>query len=248
MNDLPSDSILGRFDVHSHLLPAIDDGCETLAHSLECATRMVQAGYTHSFCTPHYWPNLDNHPDKTKRAVATLQDELTRAQIPLEIFPGGEIGLRESLRDEPLEMLPTFGMNRRFALCDLWTDRLPGWFEPTIRWMQQCGLTVILAHPERMRAVQDDPSLADYFQSLGMYLQGNLQCFSDRPHAATRQVAERYLMEGRYWLLGSDLHNPQSLQARLDGLAMAIELAGEEAIDRLTRHNPRVLMDSQGTI
>ena len=48
----------GRIDVHSHLLPNVDDGCGSQAETLECARRLVEAGYTHSFCTPHYWPNL----------------------------------------------------------------------------------------------------------------------------------------------------------------------------------------------
>jgi len=77
------------------------------------------------------------------------------------------------------------------------------------------GAMVILAHPERMRAVQADPSLADYFQELGLLLQGNLQCFGDPPHAETRRVAEQFLREKRYFMLGSDLHNLKSLPIRV---------------------------------
>ena len=53
-----SDPITGRIDVHSHLLPGLDDGCVSLDESLACARRLVAEGYTHSFCTPHIWPNL----------------------------------------------------------------------------------------------------------------------------------------------------------------------------------------------
>ena len=74
---------------------------------------------------------------------------------------------------------------------------------------------VILAHPERMAAVQNDPKLVDYFSDLGMLLQGNLQCFADPIGAPTRRVAEKLLAEGRYFLLGSDLHNLASLRMRL---------------------------------
>jgi protein-tyrosine phosphatase len=136
----------------------------------------------------------------------------------------------------------TYGGNRRFAIFDLWADRLPPHFEPSVRWLQSLGLTVILAHPERMRAVQDDPGLADCFVELGLLLQGNLQCFADPPHADTRRTAERFLAEDRYFCLGSDTHGPASLDVRLHGLATVIERFGKDAADRLTIDNPRRLL------
>jgi hypothetical protein len=93
-----------------------------------------------------------------------------------------------------------------------------------------------------MRAVQDNPKLADYFADLGLLLQGNLQCFGDPRDAHTRRVAEQYLAEGRYFMLGSDTHNPQSMRIRMEGLRNAIALAGEDAINKLTMENPRKLL------
>src|ERR1035437_4757521 len=110
--------------------------------------------------------------------------------------------------------------------------------------MQSRGLKVILAHPERMRAAQLDPDLADYFSEIGLLLQGNLQCLGDPPRAATRQVAERYLVENRYFLLGMDLHNRASMPVRLAGLQTAIDLVGSAAVDQLTIHSPMKLVDS----
>lgn len=233
----------GRFDVHSHLLPDVDDGCETIEESLECARRMVAAGYTHSFCTPHIWPDLSHNsismiPVMVRRLQAALDD----AGVPLTLYPGGEINLRESTRRTVPEDLVTYALARRFLLMDFWDDPIPSFFEPSVAFFQSLGVRVILAHPERMRPVQADPSLADRFADLGVLLQGNLQCFSDPPSAPTRRTAERYLAEGRYFLLGSDLHRLNSLQARLDGLGRAIELAGEERIRELTVVNPRQLL------
>ena len=51
----------GRIDVHSHLLPGVDDGCRTVQESVQCARLMADAGYTHSFCTPHVWPHLSRN-------------------------------------------------------------------------------------------------------------------------------------------------------------------------------------------
>jgi protein-tyrosine phosphatase len=232
----------GRFDVHSHLLPGVDDGCASEEESLRCAREMVAAGYTHSFCTPHFWTS---YPKTTVPAVqkwvVDFQKRLDEENVPLKLLPGGEINLRANLGEIPIRDLPTFGMEGKFVLIDLWADKLPKFFEPTIRWMQSGGLTVILAHPERMRAVQDDPKLGDYFSEIGLLLQGNLQCFSDRENAPTRVTVERFLMEDRYFMLGSDLHNFETLPNRLNGLQRAIEMVGEGKIGELTVGNPRKL-------
>jgi protein-tyrosine phosphatase len=233
----------GRFDVHSHLLPGIDDGCASLSESIVCARELLRAGYTHSFCTPHFWPNLThNTVANVRAAVMDLQRELDAAAVPLKLYPGGELVLRADLVDQRVEDLPTFNMAGKYLIFDLWAERLPGWFGPTVRWLQSHGLKVILAHPERMRAVQLEPDLADFFAEIGLLLQGNLQCLGDPPRAATRQVAERYLAEDRYFLLGMDLHNHGSMPIRLAGLQKAIELVGNEKVDELTVRNPRLML------
>jgi len=235
---------LGLFDVHSHLLPGIDDGCASLADSIQCAKRMADAGYTESFCTPHFWSSLPNITiELVPRSVETLQKHLDGAGVPLKLHAGAEINLRAELMERDVRLLPTYGMRGKYALIDLWADRLPPFFEPAIRWMQGAGITVILAHPERMRAVQEQPELADYFADLGVLLQGNLQCFSDRPGAATRETVERFLAEDRYFLLGSDLHNPETLDLRLRGLKRAVDLAGVERAKKLTIENPKKLLE-----
>src|SRR5437764_10395566 len=85
----------GRIDVHAHLLPAVDDGCPTTADSVACARRLVEAGYTHAFCTPHIWPDLpDNNAKIIRHCVADLQSMYDQQQVPLHLIAGGEIGLR----------------------------------------------------------------------------------------------------------------------------------------------------------
>lgn len=232
----------GRIDVHSHLLPGVDDGCRTLEESIQCARELAAAGYTHSFCTPHIWPNLpENNVSMIPVHTQQLQDQLDLFNVRLQLMPGGEINLNPETMHTEVDELVSYGMQRKFVLIDLWAQTLPSFFVPAIQWLQSTGAKVILAHPERMRAVQDDPDLADIFADLGILLQGNLQCLADPPGSATRRVADRYLSEGRYFLLGSDLHNLNSLPIRLRGLHSAIKAVGDEAVNTLTIDNPRKL-------
>src|SRR5438552_109342 len=99
----------GRIDVHSHLLPNVDDGCSSLAESLECARQMVAAGYTLSFCTPHYWPNLKTRATTVRRWVTELQQALDSWHIPLELLPGGEISLRPETSGDDADEIVSYG-------------------------------------------------------------------------------------------------------------------------------------------
>jgi len=234
----------GRIDVHSHLLPGVDDGCETVEESIACARLLVAAGYSHSFCTPHVAVGFADRTIKNiAQRTAVLQEQLTRAEVPLTLLPGGEITLAPDLREYLTpERQTTYGGMGRYCLVDIWADRLPDFFEPTVRWLQGKGWKVILAHPERMKAVQNDPGLAEYFAKIGLLLQCNLQCLSDEIGKATRTTGEKLLREGRYFLLGSDLHRLNTLEARLAGLRNAIEMVGGETVDRLTVQHPQLLL------
>src|SRR3954454_14450805 len=107
----PAPTTAGRIDVHSHLLPQVDDGCRTLEESIACAREMVAAGYTHSFCTPHVWPSLPhNNAAEITRRVRRLQEAFGDAEVGLTLIAGGELNLREDTPETDPEGLVTFGM------------------------------------------------------------------------------------------------------------------------------------------
>ena len=112
----PSDpsTAVGRIDVHSHLLPGIDDGCQTVEDSVACARVLVEQGYTHSFCTPHIWPNLpENTIVNIRRRVGEHQAALEAASVPLRLLPGGELNLREDMPNTLPAELVSYGMAGR---------------------------------------------------------------------------------------------------------------------------------------
>ncbi|MGH7178709.1 MAG: tyrosine-protein phosphatase [Tepidisphaeraceae bacterium] len=232
----------GRIDIHCHLLPGVDDGCTTLDESLACARMFVATGYTHCFCTPHIWPNLDNSVQTIPARVARLQTTLNEAGIPLRVLAGGEVSLGPHALDIAPEQIVTYAMNRKFVLIDFWADKLPAFFEPTVARWKSFGLTVTLAHPERMRAIQDDPALADAIVDMGVLLQGNFQCFSDPRGSSTRRTAEKFLAERKYFALATDLHGVGTIQSRLRGLENVQKLVTPEALQTLLRKNPATLL------
>jgi protein-tyrosine phosphatase len=240
----------GRVDVHTHLLPGVDDGCETLEESIACAQALVGAGYTHAYCTPHVWANLPhNNAREIGARVNKLQGALERAGVALTLLPGGEHtllsawpGIRETARADVV----TYGLLGRNVLFDFWTDETEAVrerIEPAARHLRDQGFELILAHPERIEALQRDARSLDRLTELGVRLQLNSWCLAEPRGDRRRDMAERLLKEGRYFLIGTDLHRPAGMKARLEGLAMAEELVGAREVERLTVENPRGLME-----
>jgi protein-tyrosine phosphatase len=202
---------------------------------------MVAAGYTHSYCTPHIWPNLGNSRKSIPARVAALQAAFDRENVPLRLIPGGEMHFSEHFCELPESQLVTYGDAGRYAIFDFWTNALPGYVQPCLEKIQQAGITPILAHPERIEAIQNDPAAIDRLAAGGLLLQCNLECLADEEKTRRRTLAEAWLLENRYFLIGSDLHRIETLPKRLRGLDRAIDLIGEERVWELTHVNPATL-------
>lgn len=239
---------LGRIDVHAHLIPGVDDGCPNVEDSARCARMLVEAGYTHAFCTPHVWPALPhNNVEMILRRVEALQSEYEKRAIPLRLLPGGEINILwgwPALGDVPDGNVISYGMAGQYLLFDFWAEELSDCItcmEPAVRHLQSLGLKLILAHPERIAALRD-PAAVEWFSKRGVLLQMNTWCLTDQPGTPTYDIAARLLAEGRYFLLGTDCHNATSMPNRIRGLETAERLVGRDSVDQLTIHNPRKLI------
>jgi len=242
-------TVVGRVDVHTHLLPGIDDGCTCVEESIACARALVRAGYTHAFCTPHVWPNLpDNNAREIRLRTATLQSELNAAGVALTLLPGGENNLMSAWPEigrKRSEDVVTYNLAGKYVLFDFWADtasQVRERVEPAVRHLRQRGFELILAHPERITALQADERVLDRLTELGVKLQLNSWCLTEPRGSTKRDMAERLLLDGRYFLIGTDLHRPSGMEIRVNGLGVAERLVGRDEVERLTVTHPRLLI------
>jgi tyrosine-protein phosphatase YwqE len=201
-----------QVDMHSHLLPGLDDGAETLAHSLDLLRELRALGFTKLVMTPHIMGDFyKNTPEGIRVALATLQTaaaEAGLADVVLEC--AAEYYLDEWLGrklDDGTELL-TFGGERRYLLLETSYLNEPLNLSGTIFDLQAAGYQPVLAHPERYVYLYSRFSEIERLRrEHGVLMQLNLNSLAGYYSPAARQVAEKLIDGGLVDFVGTDTHH-----------------------------------------
>jgi protein-tyrosine phosphatase len=192
-------------DMHCHILPGVDDGSRSLEESLQMLEAAKAAGITSITCTPHC---RDPYFDYEAMWQAFYELEDAAGGFPLQM--GFEVNHRK-LMDLGLEWAQAlhFDGSNEFLL-ELSTSAMPSRYadyERTIFALQGMGYEVIIAHPERYMAIQEDIEIARDLVKMGCELQASTDFVAGGRFGNELKPAKRMLEEGLYTYFGSDAHN-----------------------------------------
>ena len=193
-------------DIHSHLIPKIDDGCINIDNSLNCIRRLKEMGFVKIVTTPHIMGGVyPNTPDVINTGLAYLKQALTEAKIDVVIEAAAEYKIDELFTEYLAnDNLLTFGDN--YVLIELSFVAPPVNLEEIIFSMRTKGYKPILAHPERYRYWNDKFQKFEYLKSLGCLLQLNLMSLVGQYGLPSKTMAHKLLNNNLVDFLGTDLH------------------------------------------
>ena len=217
-------------DLHSHILPAVDDGARNIGESLSIARAAAHDGTTVIAATPHVRFDYPTTPEEIRSGVETLNELLVREHVPVRVVPGAELDLAR-LRELELDELDAYGLggNPRVLLVECPYRGWPEDLFDQIGRLRGAGLTVVLAHPERNDAVHRDLALIDLAVASGALIQVTAGSLVGEAGRKSRRTAEAFLARGLCHLLASDVHGP-GVRRTLLGAAR-----GHVGDDRLAR-------------
>ena len=233
-------------DLHSHILPGLDDGPATMEGSLDLARAAVAAGTRTILATPHINNNPSIEPARIAAGLVELRAALAAEEIPLEVLPGGEIAIWRlpDLDGEALRALALGG--GPYLLVESPFSPAIGDFEPMVLDLYQRGHRVLLAHPERCPAFQKTPSRLEGLVDSGALVQLTAGSMTGEFGSTVRRFAVEILREGLAHVIASDAHDsvrrPPGLRVGFPVLERELPGLTEQA-DWLTRLVPRAVLD-----
>ena len=237
-------------DLHSHLLPGIDDGAADLEHALDLARAAADQGTRVLAATPHLRADFpDVRPDELAGRCDEIRAAIADAAIELEVVQGGEAGLMWAVNATDDELRAgSYGARGTDLLVETPYGPLNNQFEQLLFTLPERGYRLLLAHPENNPTFQRTPERLHELVERGVLLQVTARSLirSDR-RRGPRPLAEALVRDGYAHVLASDAHSGRQLRppALGAGAAAAAELVGEERARWLVEGAPAAIIAGQ---
>ena len=199
----------GFVDIHSHILPGIDDGAKNIEESLSLISKMKEIGFSKIIGTPHTYPGLyNNTSDSIKKSYEKLKKNISE---DINIDYASEYMLDNSIV-EKAEKKELLCLNDKFILTEISFLSAPVNFYEIIFNLTINGYKVILAHPERYLYYLDNIKKLEEIKRRGVFFQANLLSFTGYYGVDVTKFLNKLLKLKMIDFIGSDFHNISQIE------------------------------------
>ena len=235
-------------DLHSHILPGLDDGAQTMDEALEMARIAERDGIKKIVATPHLFRNNFIHKDLgiIEKKREELSQALKKNNIHVEVFAGAEVHISHSLIDEIKKNRNSLVINQSsYMFVEFSSEHVFSGVKNLFFELMSEGITPIIAHPERNSVFIRNPSLLYELVEMEALCQANSGSFSGLYGSRTQEAVYHFLELGLFHFIASDCHNTRSITPRLsEALAKATAIVGAKKANALVRENPKAVLDN----
>lgn len=208
-----------KTDLHSHLIPGIDDGAQTLEDSILLIKKLIEVGYTKIITTPHIMADYyRNTPDIINRGLDVVRKELIKQNLNIELEAAAEYYLDETFESKLAKSdVMTVGSN--YLLFELSFVSYPPNLFDIIDKIKTRGLIPILAHPERYSYLAESIETFQRIKEAGCYLQLNTISLTGYYGKQTQRTAEQLVDHLLIDFIASDMHHLKHAAALTSSLS-----------------------------
>ncbi|MGI4787317.1 MAG: tyrosine-protein phosphatase [Janthinobacterium lividum] len=236
-------------DIHNHILPGVDDGASNIAEALQMARLAVASGTDTLVATPHrgWFLHHPARPEVIREHVASLQESLNRAQIPLTVLPGVEIKMGPRVAADLVNgELSTLGEAGQWVLIEPPFDTIPASGLDSLKRVLDAGFRIVLAHPERCAAIQASLTFLESCAEIGLAFQLTSGSLLGTFGPKAQSTAESILTHAADWplVIASDTHDlydrpPNLLAEARDAAAFIV---GAHEAQNMVDARPRAMI------
>jgi protein-tyrosine phosphatase len=200
-------------DFHSHLIPGIDDGCRTIAESLELIRQLADLGYKKLITTPHIQDEFfRNTQEIILNGLEILRRAVKEAEINIQIEAAGEYLIDDGF-EKKIKAGELLSFGQKHILVELSYYMEHPNLKSILFQLQIEGYKVILAHPERYTYWDNKWKNFEELKDRGILFQLNTVSATGYYGPATKKMSEYFINAGMYDFMGSDMHNQGYMDA-----------------------------------
>tara|TARA_B110000285_G_C15130169_1_gene623029 strand:- start:2772 stop:3524 length:753 start_codon:yes stop_codon:yes gene_type:complete len=202
-----------RNDIHSHLIPGIDDGSPDMETTIILLKKFIDLGYKKVITTPHIMSDYyKNTPEIILSGLDKVNEEIIKNNLHIEIEAAAEYNLEPEFEDllEKNNLL-TFG-TENYLLFELSFFDEPPRLNEIIWKMREKGLSPVLAHVERYGYWHKDYDKIEEMINRGVKIQVNVGSIIGAYGPEVKKVAEKLIEDKVINFVGSDCHHEQHLE------------------------------------
>ncbi len=236
------------FDLHSHILPGLDDGAKTMEEAVAMIRLAAQNGTRAILATPH---SRDIQETSAHQALQSrldkLKKEAQRESIKIDVVLGMENHLTPDL-PQLVERGEGYSINDKgYILVELPFSFYPDYTEDVLFDLQAKGLTPIIAHPERQASIQADPNLMKRLVERGILGQVTAMSIIGQFGPEALRSAHTLMKRGLVHVIASDAHRPTGprIPVMSEAVEEAIKIVGKSASEAMAVSNPEAILEGR---
>lgn len=235
-------------DIHSHILPSVDDGAQTLEAALELLMLAQDDGVTTQFLTPHMRDTTYiNDPSKIIKAFNDFSEIVAQKNYSIELRLSAEVRVSpEVMNLVQRDDFPWLGVwqGKKAFLLEMPHGMVPAGTINLLKWLLKRDIVPVIAHPERNREFQSNRDLLEKFIDAGCITQITAASLSGKFGEKSQNAAKELLENGFVTFMATDTHNtfyrPPDLNA---GYLAASDIIGKEKAWSLVHDAPKKLLE-----
>jgi len=233
-------------DIHSHILPGVDDGAISMDESIEMLKKSANSGVDTIVATPHLMPGRYIAKAKsTDTLISELQEQALHHGVDIKILPGRECHLSPEIFDseEDLKKI-TINNAGKYVLAEPPFLEFPDYVEKMIFEFQVRGIIPILAHVERYNEVIRNPGFIYKYIQKDCLTHVNVGSLMGRYGSDVEKTSHILLRHRMVHIVASDMHSPHSMPLG-DGFGVVAEIVGREEAMNLLDIRPRAVVEGK---
>ena len=201
-------------DMHSHLVPGIDDGAQDMESSLDMIRGLVSLGYKKIVTTPHIlWEMYPNTPDIINSGIENVRRAAADAGIQVELHGAAEYYIDDHFDAQLQAKAPLLTLSGNLVLVEFSMITAPMELQAIIFEMEIQNYQPVIAHPERYIYLNRKKEFFDDLKSAGCYFQINLLSLAGMYGSAVQELATYLMKKNYYEYAGTDMHTVRHLEA-----------------------------------